>query len=1133
MFNSSFFSKGNRSFSLMLWIMIFPLGRIFAQVNLPTGATQVNIPLYSYSDKNRLSLSVALQYVDGNGVKVNELSSNVGLGWRLNFGGGVSRVMVGKPDDQYGNVRSNRQGTGRLYANYGSPTDCFNEVGLTDPEYNAIDREADLFNFDLNGRTGTFVISRKAQGETSYKIRTLDDSKLKIELLEEDMPNILTRISRFMITTEDAIQYVFAEKELTEIVTTDRNISTEPTINPGMPILLSPGDAPPTPEQITIRPYRTEMYIINNWYLSEIRNVLTGARINFEYATYNLDFSLMKLPVKTETLNSDNTIDKINYTIFDQRFLGQMKHINRIIFPENKQMEFVYVGNRWDIPGDSALSVVNIKSGNSITNSFAFNYQYHDYTALRDYNSTFTETGKQNLRLSLLSVDKNIGQRSTFVSFDYCSGVVPPRGSPQQDYYGYYNGNVMNVRQVGQFFDMSLRQPNANAQNGLLKRVTYPAGGYLEYEYEPRTVTRNDMVKMPGGVRVKKTTVYDGIDHANDQINTYKYITDEGAPSGMGFEEPFFSEDGSTYYVTSGTHLLSKVLFVAINLTINPSSPALYAVPVLTASQGQGLLKVIDDIVSFVAGDSFQTGTIKTRSTSGYALFAHNLLPVVYERVEVIQGNDTKNIGKIVYNLTSYLDGGVLIPSMLLPCSYAQRAEEWRYGLPKTTSYYDAAGKLVRQEDYTYQFQSQTLNIDTTWVSCKCGPKDKVIPTSVAGVNKNRISFNTGTYYPVTGRAELIKQTTKQFYLDNNFSTETTSYEYDPVYYTVRKVTTENSNKETLEKRMYYPGNYNTSAYGYQQRMMTFNMVGVPVATETWIVKEGSPAKLLNAQISEFTQIQNADILPVATYELMSAKPLDQSTIGVFDPSKLNRAPAYFKKTTASVYDSEGNLVQEEVNGNVTSYIYAYDVVNGKTTGRLVAAVTNAALSEVAFSGFETTGTKGGWLYSGPQLYHIVPPPGQPTVQSPDPVTGNFYYGLGTGSNAIVKESGLVEGKKYKLTYWVRGGFLAGSDPVVNLNYSSTIKQGPVQINNYTYYEREFTAGSAELEVTGSGYVDDIRLFPSDAQMVTYDYDIFDNVTHLMDANNRMTRYIYDSKQRVTQVQDQKGNILKVNEYKD
>jgi hypothetical protein len=75
MLDGYFFSGKKRWFFLMLWVVILPLRRSFAQVNLPTGAAQVNIPLYSYSDKNRLSLSLALQYVGGNGIKVNELAS--------------------------------------------------------------------------------------------------------------------------------------------------------------------------------------------------------------------------------------------------------------------------------------------------------------------------------------------------------------------------------------------------------------------------------------------------------------------------------------------------------------------------------------------------------------------------------------------------------------------------------------------------------------------------------------------------------------------------------------------------------------------------------------------------------------------------------------------------------------------------------------------------------------------------------------------------------------------------------------------------------------------------------------------------------------------------------------------------
>jgi len=1097
-------------YSILFWIITCPVNRLHAQVSLPTGAATADIPLYNYSDKNRLNLSVGIYYTGGNGIKVNELASCVGLGWELMSGGSITRVTAGKPDDQYGNISGNRTGTGRLYANYGTPTDCYNELGRADPEYFGMDREADVFNFNLNGRTGSFVISRKAQGETAYKIRTLSDSKLKIQFIEEDLPNVITRISKFIITTEDGTQYTFSEKELTEIVTTDRNASIEPTIIPGTPVLYNPADAPPAPEQITIRPYRTGKYVINNWYLSEIRNVLNWETITFEYSGYDLDFSMMKLPVKTETLKSDMTVDKVNYTILDQRFVGKVKHISRINLPQHKQVEFLYMGSRLDIPGDSVLATVNIKSNGSIMDSYAFNYQYHRLNGLFDYNSTFTEEQKTWLRLSLRSIDKNIGTRTSFIGFEYCGIVVPPRGSLYQDYAGYFTGSTATINNVKKFFDLSMRQPDIAAQNGMLKRINYAAGGYLEYEYELRTCMLGDNVKTPGGVRVKKTTVYDGIDHANDQVNTYKYVNDDG-PSGMGYEEPVYSGDASTFYVASGTHLASRIIASAINRAIYGT-----AYSYISAMSGnmatQGLVKLIDDVVSVIVGQKIETGTINTRSTAGYALSAHNPLPVIYERVEVIQGDDSKNMGKIVYDFTSFLDRPVLIAALLPPYTTAQRVEDWSMGLPKQIRYYDAGGKLVKQVNHQYQFTSQTLNTDTTWVSCKCEQKNKVLPVSVEPANRSKITYQSSIYYPTTGRAQLIKTTTQQFYLDNNVTTEETTYEYDPLYYTLKKVTTTNSTKESIQKRIYYPGDYNQVPY--VDRMKTFNLLNIPVATETWLMKPGSTDKLLNAGISEFGETPDGDLQPVAAYQLMSNKPVEQSAIGAFDPGKLNRAPAYFKKTTDLVYNIEGDLVQQDINGNTTSYVYAYDVVNDRAEGRLLAVATNAGMYDIAFTGFETTGATGGWEYQGKQLVpvHVL--------------TGTHCYDLASGN---IKKNGLTPGKKYKISYWAYG---PGGITTVNLSVGNTVKKG-ITVSGYTYYEHEFTAGSATLEISGSAYLDNVRLHPVDAQMKTFDYDVFGNVTAVIDESNMIIRYEYDSRQRLVKVSDCDWNILKVNEYKD
>ncbi|MFX8668691.1 hypothetical protein ABTM51_21425, partial [Acinetobacter baumannii] len=51
-------------------------------------------------DKSRLNAAVALSYNSGNGLRVNDVASNVGQGWNLIAGGVITRMQVGEPDDQ-------------------------------------------------------------------------------------------------------------------------------------------------------------------------------------------------------------------------------------------------------------------------------------------------------------------------------------------------------------------------------------------------------------------------------------------------------------------------------------------------------------------------------------------------------------------------------------------------------------------------------------------------------------------------------------------------------------------------------------------------------------------------------------------------------------------------------------------------------------------------------------------------------------------------------------------------------------------------------------------------------------------------------------------------------------------------
>ena len=62
---------------------------------------------------------------------------------------------------------------------------------------------------------------------------------------------------------------------------------------------------------------------------------------------------------------------------------------------------------------------------------------------------------------------------------------------------------------------------------------------------------------------------------------------------------------------------------------------------------------------------------------------------------------------------------------------------------------------------------------------------------------------------------------------------------------------------------------------------------------------------------------------------------------------------------------------------------------------------------------------------------------------------------------------------------------------------------------------------------TLTGPVDDIRIFPTDAQIATYTYDPVKGITSQWDVNNKIAFYEYDAVNRLTLIRDQDKNILK------
>jgi hypothetical protein len=175
-------------------------------------------------------------------------------------------------------------------------------------------------------------------------------------------------------------------------------------------------------------------------------------------------------------------------------------------------------------------------------------------------------------------------------------------------------------------------------------------------------------------------------------------------------------------------------------------------------------------------------------------------------------------------------------------------------------------------------------------------------------------------------------------------------------------------------------------------------------------------------------------------------------------------------------YSSSGNLLQQhKVNDLAYSYLWGYDQLYP------VAQVMNAANANVYYTSFEE---------------------GDGNSADNDSKTGRKSR-TGGYSKTI---TGLTDGS-YIVSYWQKSG------------NSWVLQTNTVAV----------TGNSYSIDLTGQ--VDEVRLYPSNAQMTTYTYDPLIGITSRCDVNNRVIYYEYDAFNRLKLIKDHDGNILKTFDY--
>lgn len=201
-------------------------------------------------------------------------------------------------------------------------------------------------------------------------------------------------------------------------------------------------------------------------------------------------------------------------------------------------------------------------------------------------------------------------------------------------------------------------------------------------------------------------------------------------------------------------------------------------------------------------------------------------------------------------------------------------------------------------------------------------------------------------------------------------------------------------------------------------------------------------------------------------------------------------------------YDNTGNVLEVSMeNGQRVSYIWDY---NNKFP---IAETKNASVADVAYTSFEATG-KGNWTFTG------IP------ANNAASFTGNYLYALSAGS--ITKT--ITAGNIYKIFYWLKNA--TGTATVNGL--AGTLK---ATRNGWSCYEHLIT-GTTVVTIAGTGTIDELRLHPKDAQMVSYTYFPYVGINSMCSPNQTVTYYEYDLLQRLRLVRDQDKNIIKQFDYK-
>lgn len=363
-------------------------------------------------------------------------------------------------------------------------------------------------------------------------------------------------------------------------------------------------------------------------------------------------------------------------------------------------------------------------------------------------------------------------------------------------------------------------------------------------------------------------------------------------------------------------------------------------------------------------------------------------------------------------------------------------------------------------------------------------------------------------YYPVRIDWNRLNYTATTQYFPSGATYDTVFYAYNTSNKQI-STTTYIAGRSKIINTFKFPTDYNSNAGSVYPKMVQKNMINYAVEAQQWIVNDQG-TKMKSSRITEFSsEFNDKFIAPLRVYNMKNSELLSTGTVGhspgatgPFNSLFFNSG--YFDKITESKFDSTERMVRNtQLDSRSESYIWDYN------NSLLIARCSNVNDSMIAATSFEADG-KGRWSFSGPTSADATSP------------TGRKCYDVHSGA---LSRSGLPSGYIFIISYWAKNGS-------VLVNGGGPSRTGKT-INGWTYYEHEIEVTSATVStLSGTRFIDELRLYPKNALMYTYTHDPLVGTTTECDATGKITYYEYDKSNRLQRVKDQYRNVVKVMDYK-